>query len=100
MRLWGKVVGVARDMFIAQGYAGKDEFAAPTAFYSTDCVTWAQLPVVHPVIAATAEKINGRFSGDPAREYVISEPMPADPPTNLPDEVRRERGGGGEREVE
>jgi hypothetical protein len=40
---------------------------------STDGITWAQVTSIHPVLAATAGKIRGRFTGDLSHEYVVNE---------------------------
>jgi radial spoke head protein 9 len=39
-----------------------------------DCINWAQLPDVHPVIVASCSKIRSLFSGNPSHEYTVKEP--------------------------
>jgi radial spoke head protein 9 len=53
---------------------------------STDGITWAQVPNVHPVIVASASKIRSRFTGDLSHEYVVNETSVVSIP-NLPEDV-------------
>jgi hypothetical protein len=68
---------------------GEDRLNERKSFVSLDCMTWAQLPVVHPVIAASANLIRKRFSGNMGNEFVVTEPGPTkeEAPIDLPDEA-------------
>ncbi len=61
--------GTARDYYIAVGM-GASFTADRKLFYSTDCIVWAQLPVPHPVIAASCLRLRTRFTGDASAECV------------------------------
>jgi len=88
-KMWGRVVGTAKDYIIVQ-VVGEDRLTSRKSFYSMDCTTWAQLPEVHPVIAASAKLIQKRFTGNPSHEFTVSEPGPskAEAPVDLPAEVK------------
>lgn len=89
VKLWGRISGIARDYYIAQAY-GANELTDRKTFYSTDhCVSWLELPQVHPVIAKSAGKLSVRFTGNATHEYTVTEPGPAasDEPVDLPAEV-------------
>jgi len=86
---WGKIAGVAADYFVAQGQPqGQDPFARKS-FYSMDCIKWAQLPDVHPVLLKSCSLIRGRFTGSPSHETTVQEtgPAPDDNRPELPQEV-------------
>jgi hypothetical protein len=53
--------------------------------------TIQQLPVVHPVIAASAKRIRKRFTGNMGNEFVVTEPglTKDQPPLELPAEVSK-----------
>lgn len=88
---WGTVVGTQGNYFIAQGLGAEVEIKPEgrKLFYSQDCVTWAQLPEVHQVIANSAKKIRKRFTGTASNEFTVSEPGPSadEAPVDLPAEV-------------
>ncbi|KAJ3412508.1 Radial spoke head protein 9 [Chytridiales sp. JEL 0842] len=86
--LWGKILGIQKDYLIAQ--APHDNPFSRKYFYSTDLTTWLQLPEVTPEEMARIEKINKKFTGDPAFEYTVaveetdSAEKPLDTPTSPP----------------
>jgi len=99
IKLWGKIIGVKQDYYIAQGF-GENEVTDRKSFYSVmetgdqrDGVTWAELKKVHPVLAATARKITKRFTGNPGDEEPVTEPGPdpQSPPLDLPQELKEMR---------
>lgn len=93
IKLWGRIIGVRQDYYIAQGYY-ENEVTERKSFYSSNGgVTWAELKVVHPVLAATAKRITKRFVGDPGDVEVVTEPgpSPSDPPLDLPADVKEIR---------
>ena len=55
-----------------------------------DCIHWAQLPQVHPIIAKSCAKIRGRFTGNPSHEFTVTEAGPAknEERPELPPDVR------------
>ncbi|CAK8692624.1 radial spoke head protein 9 homolog [Clavelina lepadiformis] len=66
--LWGKILGIKDDYFIAQG-AGRDELTDRKTLYSLNCIDWHLLP---PATSAMKEKgalVRGRLMGDPSYEY-------------------------------
>eukprot|EP00049_Salpingoeca_infusionum_P005722 m.96175 g.96175 ORF g.96175 m.96175 type:complete len:293 (+) comp13065_c0_seq1:387-1265(+) len=69
---WGRIVGTNSDYYIAQGRPKGDPFKTKS-FYSTDCISWAQLPDTHPVLASTCAKIRGMFTGNPSHEFTVRE---------------------------
>ncbi|KAI9206251.1 uncharacterized protein BJ171DRAFT_597914 [Polychytrium aggregatum] len=68
--LWGKILGVQKDYMIAQA-TGEDHFVRKF-FYSTDLVTWLQLPEVTVEEIKIVDTIMSRFYGDPAYEYITA----------------------------
>lgn len=91
-QFWGRISGTSKDYYIVQ-VVGKDRLAERKSFVSLDCMTWAQLPVVHPVIAESAKLIRKRFTGNMGNEFVVTEPGPSkdEAPTDLPEEVQAMR---------
>jgi radial spoke head protein 9 len=84
--LWGRLYGTTRDYFIAQGTNAP--IGGKKFFYSMDGITWAKLLDVHPVIAASCQRITARLVGDPSNEYTVSEKEDdKDAPLGLPEEV-------------
>ncbi|EGD80944.1 hypothetical protein PTSG_01527 [Salpingoeca rosetta] len=69
VKYWGRIQGVAADYHIAQG--SNDDGYATKSFYSMDCIRWAQLPEIHPVLAKSCAKIRGRFTGNPSHEFTV-----------------------------
>ncbi|KAJ3218245.1 Radial spoke head protein 9 [Dinochytrium kinnereticum] len=65
--LWGKILGINRDYYIAQ--APMDDLFAR----NVDMASWLQLPEVTPEDMDMIEKIKGRFTGDLAFEYSFGE---------------------------
>eukprot|EP00043_Microstomoeca_roanoka_P021484 m.255307 g.255307 ORF g.255307 m.255307 type:complete len:294 (+) comp19354_c0_seq1:366-1247(+) len=72
IKYWGRIQGVAADYHIAQG--SFDSGFNIKSFYSLDCIRWAQLPEIHPVLAKSCAKIRGRFTGNPSHEFTVIEP--------------------------
>lgn len=85
---WGTVVGTSGTYYIAQGL-GKSQLGDRKSFYTQDCVTWAQLPAVHPVIVNSSKKIKKRFTGTASHEFLVQEPGPSadEAPVDLPADV-------------
>ncbi|KAJ3297018.1 Radial spoke head protein 9 [Borealophlyctis nickersoniae] len=69
--LWGKILGVQRDYYIAQSVEQANVFARKY-YYSIDLVNWLQLPEITPEEMQKIEGLQGRFYGDPAYEYPIA----------------------------
>ncbi|KAI9329240.1 hypothetical protein DFJ73DRAFT_860875 [Zopfochytrium polystomum] len=79
LALWGKVMGLQRDYWIAScplisdGSGGDllegDNLFAKKFYYSTDMIAWLLLPDVTPDEMEFIEKITKKFTGDPAFEY-------------------------------
>jgi len=85
LRFWGKILGSGvADYYIAQAYATADALSPATTFYSQDCVSWAMLQPVHPVLAAACGRVRTRFTGNPSTEVLVTEPGPG------PEEARPE----------
>ncbi|TPX30440.1 hypothetical protein SmJEL517_g05994 [Synchytrium microbalum] len=74
--LWGKVLGIQKDYFVAQGIT--DDLFARKYFYSMDMVNWLQLPQLAPPELMRSENILSRFLGDPSFEYAVTETTPED----------------------
>mmetsp|Transcript_3769 Transcript_3769/g.9478 ORF Transcript_3769/g.9478 Transcript_3769/m.9478 type:complete len:292 (+) Transcript_3769:77-952(+) len=87
-QFWGRIVGTSKDYYIVQ-LLGDDMLNDRKSFVSLDCMTWAQLPTVHPVIAASAKLIRKRFTGNMGNEFVVTEPGPSkdEAPVDLPEEA-------------
>ncbi|XP_060948035.1 radial spoke head protein 9 homolog [Limanda limanda] len=67
--LWGKVLGLKADYFIAQG-RGEDELKDRKNLYSLNCVDWFLLPpATGPLIDQVSSAAKGRFTGDPSHVY-------------------------------
>ncbi|KAI5611021.1 radial spoke head protein 9-like [Silurus asotus] len=78
--LWGKILGIKHDYFIAQG-VGEDEMKDKKCLYSMNCTDWHLLPqVTEAMVANVAAVARGRFLGDPSHLYD-------------PAEIRRQGGG-------
>jgi radial spoke head protein 9 len=92
VKFWGTIVGTTGNYYVAQGF-GKSQLTDVKNFYTHDCISWAQLPEVHPVIAASAQRIRTRFTGSASNEFVVSEPGPSadEAPVDLPDDVKAMR---------
>ncbi|XP_053314549.1 radial spoke head protein 9 homolog [Spea bombifrons] len=67
--LWGKILGVRGDYFIAQGIEGLEQLRGRKTFYSLNCVDWCLLPPATAGIIAETQGVRGRFVGDPSHEY-------------------------------
>ncbi|KAJ3306678.1 Radial spoke head protein 9 [Kappamyces sp. JEL0829] len=67
--LWGKLLGIQQDYFIAQGF--QTDLFKRKYFYTLDNTTWFELPSVTPSALASVEKIQGRLLGDPAAEHDV-----------------------------
>lgn len=70
--LWGKILGVKEDYFIAQG-VGKDELGEKKTLYSKDCVHWGLLPPATEAMKTQAKLAKGRFTGDPSFDFEHTE---------------------------
>eukprot|EP00035_Acanthoeca_spectabilis_P021108 m.436369 g.436369 ORF g.436369 m.436369 type:complete len:292 (-) comp17966_c0_seq1:129-1004(-) len=100
-QFWGRITGTSKDYYIVQ-LLGEDRLNERKSFVSLDCMTWAQLPTVHPVIAASARLIRKRFSGNMGNEFLVTEPGPSkdEAPVDLPEEavamrqIEEQDGGG------
>ncbi|XP_069370802.1 radial spoke head protein 9 homolog isoform X4 [Paralichthys olivaceus] len=67
--LWGKVLGLKGDYFIAQG-RGEDEMKDRKNLYSLNCVDWFLLPpATDPLIDQVSRAAKGGFTGDPSHVY-------------------------------
>lgn len=71
---------------MSQGIA-IDPVSTKKSFFSLDCVKWAQVASVHPVVVSSAGKIRGRFTGNPSHEYSVSE-VHTDKSHDVPEEVK------------
>ncbi|KAM8946285.1 radial spoke head protein 9 homolog [Pelodytes ibericus] len=67
--LWGKILGLRGDYYIAQGTEGDEELRGRKTLYSLNCMDWCLLPPVSEAIIAESKVVNGRFIGDPSHEY-------------------------------
>jgi radial spoke head protein 9 len=66
--LWGKILGIKEDYFIAVG-VGVNELNARAFLYSHDCLRWKFL---NPPIDEHFQMLNnckGRFTGDPSHQF-------------------------------
>ncbi|XP_035676610.1 radial spoke head protein 9 homolog [Branchiostoma floridae] len=70
--LWGKILGIKDDYFIAQGVS-RDEMAERKTLYSLDCVQWNLLPPATKAMRDHTSVVKGRFTGDPSYEYEHTE---------------------------
>ncbi|KAJ1562537.1 Radial spoke head protein 9 [Nowakowskiella sp. JEL0078] len=78
--LWGKIYGVNKDYYVAQGFADHETWFTRKYFYSLDLVNWLQLNNVTNDEMIRIFEIQSRFYGDPAYEYPL-------PPKETPDET-------------
>lgn len=68
--LWGKILAIQRDYWIAQApLESKGNLFDRKFYYSIDQVNWLQLPDVTPSEMEAIEKITKKFTGDPAFEF-------------------------------
>ncbi|KAI8893148.1 hypothetical protein BC833DRAFT_609416 [Globomyces pollinis-pini] len=67
--LWGKILGIQADYFIAQSYDSK--LFDRKYYYTLDYVNWFQLPIVSPKDAEHCSIIQGKFIGDPSFEHTV-----------------------------
>ncbi|KAJ1565981.1 hypothetical protein HK405_011166, partial [Cladochytrium tenue] len=93
--LWGKILGLQRDYWIASAPAPSAAAAAATDaetpearnhglfarrfYYSTDLAAWLLLPDLTRHELDAVDAIAKRFTGDPAFEYPNPNAPPADP---------------------
>ncbi|ORX42803.1 hypothetical protein BCR32DRAFT_214297, partial [Anaeromyces robustus] len=70
--LWGRILGVQKDYFIAQCW--NDDIFDRKYFYSTDTITWLQLPEITEEELKDISQIYSRFIGDPSYEYQLPNP--------------------------
>ncbi|XP_014862839.1 PREDICTED: radial spoke head protein 9 homolog [Poecilia mexicana] len=67
--LWGKLLGIKQDYFIAQGRS-EDELKNRTYLYSFNCMDWLLLPAVtETMIEEVTKTAKGHFIGDPSYVY-------------------------------
>merc|ERR1711976_351263 len=66
--LWGKILGVKDDYFIAQGVS-KDELGDKKTLYSKDCIHWHLLPPATEAMIKQSKLAKGRFTGDPSHDF-------------------------------
>ncbi|XP_068795582.1 radial spoke head protein 9 homolog isoform X2 [Struthio camelus] len=69
---WGRIQGLRGAYYIAEGL-GPDRAVPRSRLYSLDCVEWSLLPPASEEMVAQAEKLKGRFQGDPSFEYELTE---------------------------
>ncbi|NXC45332.1 RSPH9 protein, partial [Penelope pileata] len=69
---WGCIQGVRDTYCIAEGL-GPDLAAPRSRLYSLNCAEWSLLPPATEERMARAEKLQGRFQGDPSFVYESSE---------------------------
>lgn len=69
---WGKIIGLARDYYIAKG-VGENYLKDVTYYYSQDCLKWNLLPKPDEERRQKSRQVTGRFTGDPAYEFEIKE---------------------------
>lgn len=67
--LWGKILGIKEDYFIAQGISSADELCDRTTLYSMNGNDWHLLSTPDEKTQDDAMQIRGRFLGDPMHEY-------------------------------
>jgi radial spoke head protein 9 len=72
--LWGRILGVQKDYFIAQCW--NDDIFGRKYFYSTDTITWLQLPEITEDELKDISEIYSRFIGDPSYEYQLQSQIP------------------------
>ncbi|XP_047244907.1 radial spoke head protein 9 homolog [Girardinichthys multiradiatus] len=66
---WGKILGIKRDYFIAQG-RGEDEIKDQKYLYSLNCIDWLLLPfTTESMIEEVSKAAKGHFIGDPSFVY-------------------------------
>jgi len=70
--LWGKIMGIKDDYFIAVG-TGADELMERKTFYSKDCTHWGLMPLATQALKEKCRLAKGRFTGDPSYEYEHTE---------------------------
>ncbi|NXE88954.1 RSPH9 protein, partial [Menura novaehollandiae] len=69
---WGCIQGVRGAYYIAEGL-GPDRAAPRSRLYSLNCVEWSLLTPATKQMLAQAERLKGRFQGDPSFEYDLAE---------------------------
>jgi len=87
--LWGRILGVQKDYFIAQCW--NDDIFGRKYFYSTDTITWLQLPEITDDELKDITEIHSRFIGDPSYEYQLSNSVPQSNQQQLDDENLQEK---------
>ncbi|XP_038132442.1 radial spoke head protein 9 homolog [Cyprinodon tularosa] len=67
--LWGKILGIQENYFIAQG-RGESEIKDRKYLYSLDCMEWFLLPMVtESMIEEVSKAVRGHFIGEPSFVY-------------------------------
>ncbi|KAL6631458.1 hypothetical protein U3516DRAFT_619220 [Neocallimastix sp. 'constans'] len=87
--LWGRIIGVQKDYFIAQCW--NDDIFDRKYFYSTDTITWLQLPEITDEELKDISEIYSRFIGDPSYEYQLQNQTPQNNQQILEDENAQEK---------
>ena len=55
LTFWGKIVGLSRSYFVAQGKDTGDVFGSKKTFLSSNCAQWALLPEADPVFTSAVK---------------------------------------------
>eukprot|EP00800_Vazella_pourtalesii_P002033 TRINITY_DN11887_c0_g1_i1.p1 TRINITY_DN11887_c0_g1~~TRINITY_DN11887_c0_g1_i1.p1 ORF type:complete len:271 (+),score=57.25 TRINITY_DN11887_c0_g1_i1:98-910(+) len=81
---WGKIQGVKRNYYIVVGITG-DQIHNRKYLSSQNCLEWGLMNHVTPDAISKAQKIKGRFTGDPAFVYEQSETLYTQEASGEPD---------------
>ncbi|KAI6652535.1 hypothetical protein LOD99_4320 [Oopsacas minuta] len=81
---WGKIQGVKRNYYIVVGIGG-DQIHNRKYLSSQDCLEWGIMNHVTPDMLFKAQKVKGRFTGDPAFVYEQSESLYTQEASGEPD---------------
>ena len=96
LHFWGKISGLSKDYFIAQGKETDDVFGQTKTFLSTNCAQWALLPEVNPAFTTAVKEaildIRSPFTGGLSNVVSINNPeFVQDNGTNELSTIQRER---------
>lgn len=81
---WGRIHGVKRNYYIAVGIGG-DQILDRKYLSSQDALNWGLMNHVTPEMLSKAQKVKGRFTGDPAFDYEQSETLYTQEASGVPD---------------
>ena len=81
---WGKIQGVKRNYYVAVGI-GADQVHNRKYLSSQDCLEWGRMNHVTSDMLSKAQKVKGRFTGDPAFVYEQSETLYTQEASGQPD---------------